>query len=301
VVRQAREFEAQSPPIAEAVGEFLGFLTERGASINTISAYRRDLDQLIHSIESGRGADSRPRLGRAAIEEFVVDLQGQGYHEASIARKLAAARSFFVFLTAEGSVTANPTEGFVLPKVQRPLPRLVTAEEIERLLQQPAGVSREAKRDRAMLELLHATGMRVSELVSLDLANLDLDEDNPHVRCRGRRGEERTMLIPPRAREALVEYLDSARPPLLRDENVEAVFLNRRGGRLTRQGLWLILKDYAKDANLSNDITPHTLRHSFAAQMLENGVPLSNVQQLLGHSALSSTRIYYGYANNAGG
>jgi integrase/recombinase XerD len=286
--------------MAEAVGEFIGFLTERGASTNTIAAYRRDLDQLTRSIEEGRAAGGGPHLGRAIIEEFVVNLQGQGYREASIARKLAAARSFFVFLTAEGSVSANPTEGFALPKVKRPLPRLVSAEEVERLLRQPSGSSREAKRDRAMLELLYATGMRVSELVSLDMADVKVDQENPYVSCRGRRGGERTMFIPPRAREALVEYLESGRPLLLRDGDEEAVFLNRRGGRLTRQGLWLILKDYAKDADLSADITPHTLRHSFAAQMLENGMPLANVQQLLGHSALSSTRIYSAFSHNDG-
>jgi integrase/recombinase XerD len=286
--------------MAEAVGEFLGFLTERGASTNTIAAYRRDLDQLTRSIEGGRTDGGRQQLDRAAIEEFVVDLQGQGYREASIARKLAAARSFFVFLTAEGSVSANPTEGFALPKVQRALPRLVSAEEVERLLQQPVGSSREAKRDRAMLQLLYATGMRVSELVALDKSDVDLDQEAPSVSCRGRRGEERTMSIPPRAREALAEYLESARPLLARDGDEPALFLNRRGGRLTRQGVWLILKEYAKGANLGADITPHTLRHSFAAQALESGMPLSNVQHLLGHSALSSTRIYYGYANNAG-
>jgi integrase/recombinase XerD len=286
--------------MAEAVGEFLGFLTERGASTNTIAAYRRDLDQLTQSIEGGRSDGGRQRLDRAAIEEFVVDLQGQGYREASIARKLAAARSFFVFLTAEGSVSANPTEGFALPKVERPLPRLVSADEVERLLRQPAGSSREVKRDRAMLELLYATGMRVSELVALNKNDVDLDGDNQEVRCRGRRGDERTMSIPPRAREALAEYLDSARPALARHGDEPALFLNRRGGRLTRQGVWLILKEYAKGANLSADITPHTLRHSFAAQMLESGMPLSSVQHLLGHSALSSTRIYYGYSNSAG-
>lgn len=282
----------------EAVGEFLDFLAARGASVNTIAAYRRDLHQLTSSIEVGRAAGGRSALGRAAIEAFVVDLQGRGYRDASIARKLAAARSFFVFLTAEGSVGTNPTEGFALPKVPRPLPRLISADEIGRLLGQPTGDTREARRDRAMLELLYATGMRVSELVALDTTDVSLETKDPYVRCRGRRGDERTIFIPLRSREALVEYLEFARPLLLRNDNQQALFLNRRGGRLTRQGLWLILKGYAKAADLSADITPHTLRHSFAAHMLKSGMPLAHVQQLLGHSALSSTRIYSGFSNN---
>jgi len=290
----ARAFTGEaSSPLVKAVRDFLGHLAHRGASVNTIAAYRSDLEQLAYFVETHRAGGDYSALDRAAVEEFVAGLKESGYRDASVARKLAAARSFFVFLANEGALSADPTEGFAGPRVARVLPRPVGAREIARLLEQPARRSTpEARRDRAMLELLYATGMRVSELVSLDIDNVHLESKRPFVRCAGRRGEARDVPITRRCYEALVEYLQTARPLIARSSEERALFVNTRGGRMTRQGFWFVLKGYARAVGEGVRITPHTLRHSFAAHKLGGGMSLSNVQQMLGHSAPSSTRIY---------
>ena len=284
-----------SSPLVKGVRDFLGHLAQRGASVNTIAAYRSDLEQLAYFVETHRAGGSYSALDRAAVEEFVVGLKESGYRDASVARKLAAARSFFVFLSNEGVLSGDPTEGFAGPRVARVLPRPIGAREIATLLEQPARRSTpEARRDRAMLELLYATGMRVSELVSLDIDNIHLDNKRPFVRCSGSRGAARDVPITRRCYEALAEYLESARPLIARSGEERALFVNTRGGRMTRQGFWFILKGYARAVGEGVRITPHTLRHSFAAHKLGGGVPLSNLQQMLGHSAPSSTRVYSG-------
>lgn len=179
------------------------------------------------------------------------------------------------------------------PRVGKTLPKAITPNEIDELLEQPARRSTpEARRDRAMLELLYATGVRVTELVSLDMSNLNLDPRSPYVRCVGKGAKERSIPIHDHALEALVNYLEEGRPLLVRERNEPALFVNRRGERLTRQGFWLILKGYARSANLSKEITPHTLRHSFATHMLRGGMPLRNVQEMLGHANISTTQVY---------
>jgi integrase/recombinase XerD len=290
----ARAFTGEaSSPLVKAVRDFLGHLAHRGASVNTIAAYRSDLEQLAYFLETHRPGGGYSALDRAAVEEFVVGLKESGYRDASVARKLAAARSFFVFLANEGVLSGDPTEGFAGPRVARVLPRPIGAREIATLLEQPARRSTpEARRDRAMLELLYATGMRVSELVALDIDNVHLENKRPFVRCPGSRGAARDVPITRRCYEALAEYLESARPLIARSSEERALFVNTRGGRITRQGFWFILKGYARAVGEGVRITPHTLRHSFAAHKLGGGVPLSNVQQMLGHSAPSSTRIY---------
>ena len=276
------------------VDEFLAFLSvEKGASDNTIAAYRNDLQQLADFIGARPGSDGWRDLDRSAIQDFILDLKQRGYTETSVARKVAAVRSFFAFLTAEGTIAANPTEGLTSPRVGKTLPKAISPNEIDELLEQPARRSTpEAKRDRAMLELLYATGVRVTELVSLDVGNLNLDPRKPYVRCMGKGAKERTVPIHDQAVESLVEYLEEGRPLLVRNRNEQALFVNRRGERLTRQGFWLILKGYARAANLSMDITPHTLRHSFATHMLRGGMPLRNVQEMLGHANISTTQVY---------
>ncbi len=278
----------------KSLQDFSVFLSvEKGASGNTVAAYRNDLQQLADFIEARPGADGWQATDRSIIQDFILDLKQRGYTETSVARKVAAVRSFFAFLTAEGAISNNPTEGLSSPRVGKTLPKAISPNEVDELLEQPARrATPEAKRDRAMLELLYATGMRVTELVSLDMGNLNLDPRAPYVRCLGKGAKERTIPIHDQAVEALVDYLEDGRPLLVRNKNEQALFVNRRGDRLTRQGFWLILKGYAKSANLSRDITPHTLRHSFATHMLRGGMPLRNVQEMLGHANISTTQVY---------
>ena len=278
----------------KSLDEFLVFLAvEKGSSANTIAAYKNDLQQLAEFIGPRAGSDGWRSLGRSDVQDFILDLKERGYTETSVARKVAALRSFFAFLTAEGAITANPTDGLSSPRVGKTLPKAISPNEVDELLEQPARRSTpEAKRDRAMLELLYATGMRVTELVSLDVSNLNLDPRAPYVRCVGKGAKERSIPIHDHALEALTNYLEDGRPMVVQQRNEPALFVNRRGERLTRQGFWLILKGYARSANLGNGITPHTLRHSFATHMLRGGMPLRNVQEMLGHANISTTQVY---------
>lgn len=274
--------------------EFLVFLAaEKGASANTIAAYRNDLQQLADFLAARPGRNGWETVDRSAVQDFILSLKQRGYTETSVARKVAAVRSFFGYLSSEGSLSANPTEGLNSPRVGKTLPKAISPNEVDELLEQPARRSTpEAKRDRAMLELLYATGMRVTELVSLDVSLVNSDPRAPYIRCLGKGAKERTIPIHDQALEVLTAYLEEARPILVRNKAEAALFVNRRGERLTRQGFWLILKGYAKSANLSSDVTPHTLRHSFATHMLRGGMSLRNVQEMLGHANISTTQVY---------
>src|SRR2546425_2817532 len=274
--------------------DFLMFLSvEKGSSANTVAAYRNDLQQLADFIRTRSKTAGWEALVRSLIQDFILDLKQRGYTESSVARKVAAVRSCYAYLSAEGLIPLNPTEGLTSPRVGKSLPKAISPNEVDELLEQPARRSTpEAKRDRAMLELLYATGMRVTELVSLDIDNLHLDPRNGYVRCLGKGAKERSIPIHIHAVEALEAYLEESRAFMVRNKDEQALFVNRRGDRLTRQGFWLILKGYAKAANLSKDITPHTLRHSFATNMLRGGMPLRNVQEMLGHANISTTQVY---------
>jgi integrase/recombinase XerD len=296
------------------VERFLQVLeAERGFSVNTIFAYRNDLTQFLSFLagEGGRepldngqfgvsGATSpvSPKVETWAqltdndLTNYLLFLRSRKYASSTVARKMAAIKSFFNFLVAEGQLRGDPGARMTAPRVDKYTPRSISPSEVERLLQQPAregdATARrpEAVRDRAMLETLYATGMRVSELVALDDVNL-LER---HMRCAGRTSRERLVPLRESAIEAIDHYLFQARPLLvLRDES--ALFLNHRGNRLTRQGFWLILKSYASKAEIA-DITPHTLRHTFATHALSRGADLREVQQLLGHVSISTTQVY---------
>jgi len=273
---------------------FLDFLSaEKGASNNTIAAYRSDLEQLVEYLKAHGDGSRWEKVNRVLIQDFILDLKQRKYAETTVARKVAAIRSFFSFLAAEGILADNPTDGLASPRVGKMLPKAITPNEVDELLEQPCKrATPEARRDRAMLELMYATGMRVTELVSLDLENISVDRKNPFVRCTGKGAKERLIPIHDQATEAVEGYVTEARPLIVRNKNEKALFVNRRGERLTRQGFWLILKGYAKAANLRDDVTPHTLRHSFATHMLRGGMPLRHVQEMLGHANISTTQVY---------
>jgi len=238
------------------------------------------------------------QLERDFIVDYVLTLKRKNYADATVARKVAAIKSFFQYMQAEGSIRRNPTESLESPRVGRQLPKPLSVTEVDELLEQPLKRNTpEARRDRAMLELLYATGLRVTELVSLNLEDANMSPPHPYVRCMGKGQKERTIPIHEQAAASVIDYVNEGRAGLVKNRAESALFVNRRGERLTRQGFWLILKQYAKEAGINKPVTPHTLRHSFATHMLRGGAPLRNVQELLGHANISTTQVYTQIAN----
>ncbi len=280
----------------EAINNFLNYLkVEKGFSGNTTAAYQNDLHQLAEFAgeEAARQgvAPSWANFTRQWLMSYLLNLKERNYAAATVARKVAAARSFFAFLLSEGAIKADPTENMSSPSVGKALPKPISISQVRSLLEQPAKLpSAEAKRDKAMLELLYASGMRISELTSLNLG--DVDVEGGYVRCFGKGHKERIIPIYEQAARSVKEYTEEIRPKLVRRKGEQALFLNPRGDRLTRQGFWQKLKEYAKSANLDAQISPHTLRHSFATHMLSGGADLRAVQELLGHANISTTQVY---------
>ena len=280
----------------QVIDNFLNYLAvEKGFPPNTIAAYHNDLNQFAGFVEEE--ATKRgwipPWAGfdRQSMLSYLLDLRQRNYAATTVARKVAAIRSLFNFMVAEGVIKANPIQDVRSPKIGKSLPKPISISQVRLLLEQPSKVSTpEAKRDRAMLELLYASGMRVSELVSLNLGDVDLE--NGYVRCLGKGSKERVIPIYEQAALVVKEYIEGTRPQLVHKADEKALFVNLRGDRLTRQGFWQILKGYAKAANLEIAITPHTLRHSFATHMLNGGADLRSVQELLGHANISTTQVY---------
>lgn len=282
----------------DGIKGFLAFLSvEKGFSNNTLEAYRNDLSQFAAFVgKQATKQDGSPTdlkgVDRSLVLDYMVNLRERSYAPATMARKVAAVKSFFNFLVGEGTLEKNPTEGLSGPKVGKTLPKAISVAEVERLLEEPDKLSTpEAKRDKAMLELLYATGMRVTELVSLNVRDVNLRAG--FVRCFGKGSKERIIPIHNRAVRMVKSYLDDARVRLLGATAETALFLNRRGQRLTRQGFWLILKGYAKKASIEAELTPHVLRHSIATHLLHSGkMSLRELQELLGHANISTTQIY---------
>jgi integrase/recombinase XerD len=270
--------------LRQDIDSFLNYLTvEKGFSKNTVDAYRNDLYQLQEfaktEIDKRSTMPSWADFSRQDMLSYLLSLKDRGYVVTTIARKVAATKSFFGFLLSEGKIKENPTENITSPKVGKPLPDAISISQVRQLLAQPGEKSTpEAKRDSAMLQLLYASGMRVSELVSLNLN--DVDTGGGYVRCFGKGNKERMVPIYPQAARTVEEYVKEVRPKLVRNDEEKALFVNQRGDRLTRQGLWQILKAYAKSAGLGKNVTPHTLRHSFATHMLSGGADLRSVQEL---------------------
>ena len=277
----------------EQIRQFLDFLAvEQGYSENTIAAYRNDLSQFTRFLA---GMDlpitSCAEVAKDDIVNYILHLKEREYTSSTVARKVAAIKSFFHFLLAEGIIEDDPTATLDSPKVKKRLPKALSHDLVSRLLTEAGKYSTpKGQRDKALLELLYATGMRVSELVLLDIDDVNLASAN--VRCFGKGAKERIIPIYDQAVHSLKEYLQKGRPRLTKDTKEKALFLNHRGKRLTRQGLWLIIKRYADKIGIGSEVTPHTLRHSFATHMLSGGAGLREVQRLLGHANISTTQIY---------
>jgi integrase/recombinase XerD len=307
--------------VKENIESFLNHLVvEKGFSSNTLEAYRNDLCQFSDYVRE-RVLSNGLRVGAPApnskaseklwgevdlnmLTDYVSSLRGKkSYRDTTTARKVAAIKSFFNFLVQEETIGEDPTEFLTAPKVGRNLPKFLSEEEVERLLDQAAKEKTpEGKRDWAMLELLYATGLRVGEMVALNVQDANLQEG--YVRCLGKGSKERLAYMYPRAVQVLKVYMGEARPALASGSHTrpasddKALFLNQRGDRLTRQWVWTILKNYAKKASLDKAITPHILRHSFATHMLMGGASLRHVQELLGHSSITTTQVYTHLTND---
>ena len=263
-------------------------LNIKHASANTVASYLRDIRQFNAYITELE--DLTPeQCDRDCICRYTQHLTNEGKSAASVARCIASLKSFYAYCVSEGAVQENPVTDIPKQKTEKKLPQILTGREVELLLEQPKCTDLKGFRDKAMLETLYATGMRVSEMISLNVADVSLA--GSFVKCEGN-GKFRIIPLYPAAVRALTVYLTDIRPKMVSAAEEEALFVNISGDRMTRQGFWKIIKHYQQTAQISKDITPHTLRHSFAAHLLENGADLHSLQEMLGHSDISSTQIY---------
>jgi len=271
------------------VQKFVNFLEkDKRLSLNTLQSYRRDVEQYLAYLKS-INLQNIANSNKTTVIAYLLYLQKMGRATSTISRNLASIRSFYQYLAKNKIIENDPTADLESPKVEKKIPEILSTEEVELLLDQPQCVDLKGYRDKAMLELLYATGIRVTELIQLNVEDVNLEMS--YVRCN-KGSRERMIPIGSIALAAVKEYLEKARPLLIQRSDEEALFVNVNGGRLTRQGFWKIIKQYKNQAKISKDITPHTLRHSFAAHLLENGADLRSIQEMLGHSDISSTQIY---------
>ena len=276
------------------VKNFVNFLEkDKKLSENTLQSYRRDIEQYMHYIESNNIELST--TNKTTVITYLMYLQKEGRATSTISRNLASIRSYYQYLVRMKQIAEDPTTGLESPKLEKKLPKVLSVNEINLLLEQPKCVDLKGYRDKAMLELLYATGIRVSELINLNLA--DVNFEMGFIKCTNG-VKERVIPIGNMAASALKEYLEHARSMMTNPEVENALFVNTNGGRLTRQGFWKIVKQYKNQAQITKDITPHTLRHSFATHLVENGADLHSIQEMLGHSDISSTQVYAQIARN---
>ena len=268
---------------------FFDFLeNEKKLSENTLQSYKRDLKQFKRYLESyGLRFD---RVKKEDIEDYIKEMaEDENKKPASISRSIASLRSFYQFVVKRKKIKVDPTKDVKAPKVEKRVPSVLTSEEVELLLEQPKDVDLKGIRDKAMLEFAYATGMRVTEIISLNLDDVNLEEG--YVTCKNG-NKQRNIPLGKMSLKALKEYIEEARDILIKSEAEQALFVNINGGRLTRQGFWKIIKYYKEQAHITKDITPHVLRHSFATHLLQNGADIKAIQTMLGHSDISSTQVY---------
>jgi integrase/recombinase XerD len=276
--------------MAEWIEQFLNYLTvERGLAVNTISSYRRDL-KIFQNFLEAKKINSWTGVGRSQISAFLLKRREEGINPASVARELVAIKMFFRFLCQEGLLKDNPSQVLESPRLWKRLPKALSVEEVERILRGPKTRKPLEFRDRTCLEVLYATGMRVSEAANLKTVHLNLDIG--FLRCQGKGGKERIVPLGKTAVKYLNNYISQVRPALVKREDQGYLFLSHLGKKLSRQSLWKMIKKYASRARIKKDITPHTLRHSFATHLLERGADLRVVQEMLGHANISTTQIY---------
>lgn len=260
---------------------------EKHASQNTVSSYLRDISQFADYLQA-RGPELL-EVTAETVQSYMDWMLSRGKSAASVTRFLASVKSFYNFQIFSGKVKANPAKGVAAAKAERKYPKILTSKEVDLFLEQPQCVDAKGFRDHAMLELLYATGIRVSELITLDLEDLNLAAGFIHCSSKGK---ERIIPLYRTAVKALQDYVWKIRPQLISDEEETALFVNMNGERMSRQGFWKIIKYYQEKAGIEKEITPHTLRHSFAVHLLENGADLRSIQEMLGHADISSTQIY---------
>ncbi len=271
------------------ITNFLSYLHQvKKTSGNTELSYGRDLQKL-QAFLADQNVTRVSEITTTYLNSYILYLERNGFAAATVSRHIAAIKAFFLYLVKSGQVAENVAESLKPPKVEKKLPGIMSMEEVARLLEQPAGEEPKEIRDRAMLELLYATGIRVTELISLQITDVNLQMG--YLICRGG-DRERVIPFGEKARKALLAYLDQARGRLLKSQGSSVLFVNCSGQPMSRQGFWKIVKCYAGKAGIAADITPHTLRHSFAAHLVENGANLRSVQEMLGHADISTTQVY---------
>ena len=271
------------------VKEYTSFMTDiRHKSLNTVESYKRDVTQYISYLD-GTGVTDISSTTKTTVLSYLLYLQKEGRASSTVSRTLASLRSYYLFMMQNGVVKSNPTSNLEAPHVEKKIPKILSGEEVELLLEQPKNCDNKGIRDKAMLELLYATGIRVSELNNLDVS--DVNVPMSFVRCKGGK-KERIIPMGHQAKDALENYINNVRKYMVKDENETALFVNCSGARLSRQGFWKLIKYYQHIAGIETDITPHTLRHSFAAHLLENGADLHSIQEMMGHADISSTQVY---------
>lgn len=276
------------------IKSFLEFLEkDKRLSKNTLESYKRDITQFEEYIVQNNV--NYLKIEKEELDKYFKYVKKQGKKASTISRSIASIRSFYQYLIRTKKINVDPTVDIQSPKVEKKVPSVLTSQEVELLLEQPNTVDLKGMRDKAMLEFAYATGMRVTEIISLNVENVDLEQG--FVNCNTT-GKKRNIPLGSISLKALKEYVEKARPILIKDESVKSLFVNINGKRLTRQGFWKIVKYYKEQAHITKDITPHVLRHSFATHLLQNGADLKAIQAMLGHSDISSTQVYMQFQDN---